>query len=210
VSISGKLVIVNGGSSTGKSSLISEFVNLSDEPWVTAGVDKFWMMFPIDFDSDCARSGRAFDFRLESEDGQLELVDIHTTALGHRLYTGMHHAIRAFVEVGLNVIVDHIFWEQSWADECARVFSSVDVLMVLTDAPEAVARQREDQRMDRPFSGLSRVTARKLRQVRIEYDLTLDTSTITPLDAALAVKSRLEAGPRPEALKRMRMALNQE
>jgi chloramphenicol 3-O phosphotransferase len=35
----GKIILLNGCSSAGKTSLVKEIQNLSDEPWLTFGID---------------------------------------------------------------------------------------------------------------------------------------------------------------------------
>jgi chloramphenicol 3-O phosphotransferase len=42
----GKLILLNGASSAGKSSILKELQNTLEEPYLNAGIDKFIFMLP--------------------------------------------------------------------------------------------------------------------------------------------------------------------
>jgi chloramphenicol 3-O phosphotransferase len=42
----GKILILNGTSSSGKTSIVRAFQTLSEKPWLDMGIDKFIWMLP--------------------------------------------------------------------------------------------------------------------------------------------------------------------
>ncbi len=80
----GKIIILNGTSSSGKTCIVRVLQNILDEPYLEAGIDKFiWMMPP-----------RYLERPLW--DDVLGLAD-HAGAAGHTLVAGMHQAIEVLI-----------------------------------------------------------------------------------------------------------------
>ncbi len=74
------VIILNGASSSGKSSLLKELQNTLDEPYLNAGLDKFLWMLP----------SRYLDRPLW--DDVLGKAD-HAGITGHKLIYAMHRAV---------------------------------------------------------------------------------------------------------------------
>ena len=97
----GKIIILNGTSSSGKTCIVRVLQNILDEPYLEAGIDKFiWMLPP-----------RYLERPLW--DDVLGLAD-HAGEAGHTLVAGMHQAIEALSRTGNNVIADHVLVEPAW------------------------------------------------------------------------------------------------
>lgn len=183
----GTIIILNGTSSSGKTSILESLQTLLDEPYLNAGIDKFifmlperWLNHPLWDDV----LGRA------SEAGEM----------GHRLFSGMHHAIKALSCSGNNVIADHVLVEPAWARECAVLFADLPAYLIGVRCPLEVIEAREAARGDRTLGQAKKQFERVHAYTR--YDLEVDTSLLSPAECAAQIKARL-ASP-PDAFKRMR------
>jgi len=185
----GKIIILNGTSSSGKTSIVRALQDILDEPFLDAGIDKFIWMLPR----------RYLDRPLWDK-----VLGLATEAgpLGHRLMSGMHQAIAALSRAGNNVVADHVLVERRWLEECTRIFSELPALFVGVRCPLEVLERREAMRKDRTL-GQARAQFH-LVHVHGIYDLEVDTSESSAEACALEIKRRLEDGSSPEAFKCLR------
>jgi len=187
--VNGTIVVLNGTSSSGKTSLVRALQDLLDEPFLDAGLDRFLWMLPSRY------------LRPPLWDEVLGRA-VEAGPAGHQLVSGMHHAIATLSRTGWNVIADHVLVEPRWLEECCMLFSDLPAYLVGVHCPLAVVEERERQRKDRTLgqarAQFSRVHAHGL------YDVEVDTSLASPEDCARRIKARLEDGVRPVAFGRLR------
>lgn len=182
----GTILLLNGASSYGKTSLLRALQALLAEPFLDAGIDKFIWMLPK----------RYLDRPLWDE---VLGLNVRAGPLGHRLFSGMHHAIAALSRAGNPVLADHVLVEPRWVAECAALFSGLPAYLVGLRCPLEVLEERERQRRDRTWG-----QAREQFEVvhaHVVYDLEVDTSLHSPEECALQVREMLEAGNVPRAFK---------
>jgi chloramphenicol 3-O phosphotransferase len=184
----GTVLILNGTSSSGKTSILKELQNILSEPFIDAGIDKFIWMLPQ----------RYLDRPLWDD-----VLGLATSAgeTGHRLFSGMHHTIAALSAAGNHVIADHVLVEPSWVTECARLFHNLPAYLIGIKCPLEVLEQRERDRKDRTLGQACAQFGVIHRDVT--YDLEIDTSTQTVTESALTIKTWLETQPQPAAFKRI-------
>lgn len=190
----GKIIVLNGTSSSGKTTLLKALQKVMDEPYLDAGIDKFIWMLP----------GRHLDRPLW--DDVLGEAD-RAGELGHRLFSGMHHAIAALSWRGNNVIADHVLVEPKWVSECAVLFADLPAYLVGVRCPLDVVDEREQSRRDRTLG-----QARKQFDVvhaHGVYDLEVDTSLLN-VDECVACIERLVNMTTPHAFKALATRLNHE
>jgi chloramphenicol 3-O phosphotransferase len=184
----GTIIILNGTSSSGKTSIVHALQDMLDPPYLEAGIDKFIFMLPKRY--------------LERPlwDDVLGLAE-HAGAAGHTLMAGMHQAVLALSLAGNNVIADHVLVEPTWREECASLFASLPAYLVGVRCPLEVLEARERSRRNRTL-GQARLQY-PLVHAGIDYDLEVDTSLLSPAECALRIKSRMEDGTPPAALKQI-------
>jgi len=177
----GTLIVLNGTSSAGKTTLLHELQQALAGPYLEAGLDKFLWMLP-----------RRYLAPPLWNDVLGEAVRAGDT--GHRLVSGMHHAIAALSRAGSHVVADHVLVDARWLDECRALFGGLPTLFVGVLCPLPALAERERSRADRTLGqaaaqlGLVHAAAR--------YDLTVDTSRLNPAQCAAAVAAHLAAqGP---------------
>ena len=105
----GTIIVVNGTSSSGKTSLVRALQARLDEPYLDLGIDRFIFALP----------GRYLERPLW--DDVLGRAD-RAGATGEALVSAMHHAIAAAAQAGMNFIADHVLVEQRWVEDAARLF----------------------------------------------------------------------------------------
>ncbi len=158
------VVLLNGASSSGKSSIARELQSIMSETWLRASVDLFGEMLPRALDAE--------EFA--------------------RFLSGVHRAIAELARAGFPVILDHVMAEREWLDELVRLFAGTPVLFVGVRAPLDVLEARERNRGDRQ-SGLAREQFDVVHR-HCHYDLELDTSVLNAVQCAQEIKDRLALG----------------
>ena len=176
----GRIVFLNGTSSSGKSSIARELLDvLDDGVFFHLAVDAFNAM----------RSKRAL--------GAAELdVALRRTRMG------FHRSVAAMAEAGNDIVVDHVLSEQWRLLDCLRVLRPEDVLFVGVHCPLDELARRERARGDRP-PGLAAQQYDRVHR-HADYDLECDTSTTDARECARLIKEFLPHRPTPTAFMRLR------
>lgn len=173
----GTVIVLNGTSSAGKTSLSTAVQQSLDRPFLEAGLDKFLWMLPAQY-----RRAPLWD----------EVMGRVTEAgpVGHQLVKGMHQAIASLSRAGSNVVADHVLIEPTWLTHCAEALAGLPTLFVGVACPLAVLEQRERARGDRTLGQATRQHAVVHRGAR--YDLVIDTSRMSPAEGAALIARHLE------------------
>lgn len=183
----GIIIILNGTSSSGKTSLVKALQKILDGPFLDAGIDRFLWMLPSRY------------HHRPMWDEVLGLAT-HAGPIGHRLMSGMHQAIAALSRSGNHVIADHVLVEPQWLQECAELFSDLPAYLIGVRCPLDVLEQREKERKDRTL-GQARAQFNIVHAHGV-YDLEVDTSLADPEKCAQQVVQHLQDGA-PTAFKRL-------
>ena len=187
-STTGKIILLNGTSSSGKTSIIKALQNILKDPYLDAGIDRFIWMLPQ----------RYLDRPLW--DDVLGLAT-EPGAVGNHLMSGMHHCITALSRAGNNVVADHVLVSDVWLEECARLFRELPAFFVGVRCPLAILERREVARKDRTL-GQARAQFHLVHAHGI-YDLEVDTAQLSAHECARQIKRRIEGGGPPDAFKRL-------
>ncbi len=203
---SGKLILLNGGSSAGKTSLALALQDLLPEPYLLLGIDIFWMSLPprqLDLD---AVDPEYYSWHLETHAGKKHFV-IEPGPILDRMIYARYRATAAFLDAGLNIIADEVLWKREWLEDALRVFAPFQVTMIGVHVSDAEGARRERSRGDR-HAGWNRGSARYAhRNARGRYDLEIDTTNDTPEACARKLKAALDGGLAPTAFQKLRAEL---
>src|SRR3989339_429045 len=108
LSAEGMVIILNGPSSVGKSSIVKAFQAQQPTPWLGAGIDHLYVgVIPLHWLDDQPEH-RAIMTTEERFDGQAMSVKAIFGPAGEKVIKGMHSAIAAYAHAGNNVVVDYI------------------------------------------------------------------------------------------------------
>jgi chloramphenicol 3-O phosphotransferase len=186
---SGRIILINGTSSSGKTTLVKGLQSTLPDLWLEMGIDRFAHALPGRVRGK-ATWPQLFPYVRPAgrSDGPFR---IETTALGQQFIAGMHATVAALADTGLNVIVDHVLLEQGWLEECARMWARFAVLFVGVRCPLDIVIRRELERKDRTIGQAEAQFAVIHRWG--DYDVEVDTSILAPDEAVAKVSHALEA-----------------
>ncbi|MFD9429283.1 chloramphenicol phosphotransferase CPT family protein [Streptomyces sp. NPDC060002] len=175
----GRIIFLNGTSSSGKSSIAKALLTVLDDTYFHMPVDAFHAM----------RSRR-------------DIAPDELPAVLRRTWMGFHRAVAGMAAGGNNIVVDHVLSEPWRLLDCIALFAPEDVVLVGVHCPLPELERRERERGDRP-PGLA---ARQITQVHAHglYDIECDTNTGSPADCALQIKDFIPHRPAPTAFERLK------
>jgi chloramphenicol 3-O phosphotransferase len=188
----GTIILLNGTSSAGKTSIVRALQNMLEEPYLEAGIDKFIWMLPE----------RYLERPLWDD-----VLGLATQAggTGHTLVLGMHHAIEALSRTGNNVIADHVLVEARWRQDCIQRFSELPAFFVGVRCPLEIVEQWEKARRNRTL-GQARAQFAVVHGPGV-YDVEVDTSRDTAEACALQIVTRIKTGEPPSALRKLKQQI---
>lgn len=202
---SGKIILLNGPSSAGKTTLAITLQQMLPEPYQHIALDQF-------------RDGMAGRYRgLNAPDGTsgaqgLNVVpvshetgpvaDVRFGEVGRQVLRGMRRAIAAFAREGNNVIIDDLMLEPDFLFDYLDVMAEFYVLFVGVKCSLDVLNAREAKRAGR-LPGTARSHFDRVHGSGI-YDVEVDTSIATPHACAREILDRLHDPEPPTAFAELR------
>ncbi|HKF84845.1 MAG TPA: AAA family ATPase [Candidatus Limnocylindrales bacterium] len=186
----GRVVVLNGTSSAGKSTLTRALQTRLGGPWLGVGIDTVVFALPKAY-RDLPHWAEIFRY-VPAEAGSDAPFRIETGELGHRLVEGMHRMVASLADAGLWVIVDHVLLEPDWLPDLAARLARHEVLFVGVRCPLDVLVAREAARKDRTIGQ----AAAQFDVVHRAggYDLEVDTTLLDAEAAADRVARTIENG----------------
>lgn len=200
----GIIIILNGPSASGKSSIQKELASLFDKPYLKIGIDNFFVgVLPEKYifgplpenPEDIVMKGTA----TQDENGPLFKLEFGPE--GEKIISGMHHAIAAYAKQANNIIVDYILYEQPWLKELVYVLKDYKVYFIGIELPLEILQEREKARNTSPV-GHARTHYKTVHEHNI-YDLIIDTSKLTAKEAAIFIKHYIHNTQDPQAFKKL-------
>lgn len=189
----GRVIVLNGPSSAGKSTFCKALQTTLDEYWWHVEMDAFTAMQPT------WRVPDAWEPTPEERPHPSWNPDARLAGF----LTGWYQCIRALALVGNNVIADAGFLKREWLHEQADALDGIAALYVGVYCPLEEVERREQARGDRK-PGYAR-SQYDLVHRHGPYDITVDTSVLGPQEVAEVIKTAL-ATPRvaPSAFELLR------
>jgi chloramphenicol 3-O phosphotransferase len=117
-----------------------------DNKEIKFGIDKLIWALPRRY-IDTSAWHQVFEYHWHDTPAGSKL-EICAGPLGKQLFSGMHHAIAALAESGLNVIADHVLIEPEWVAECARLFQGLPAYLIGVRCVLEILEERERARKD--------------------------------------------------------------
>lgn len=184
----GRIILVNGASSSGKTTLCRSVSEALDEPFWHFSFDHLRNsgMLPIE------RFGKgAFDWQ----------------RLRPSFFSGFHECLAAWARTGNDLIVEHIIETKEWQRQLALLLVPFDVFTVVLRCPIEELERREEMRGDRR-PGEARADFESIYGFAVR-DLELD-STDSPQTNTAALLSAWRGRRSPSALAKMASELQRE
>jgi chloramphenicol 3-O phosphotransferase len=173
-----QVIVLNGGSSSGKSGLARCLQAVLPDPWLTFGVDSFIGGMP----PALTISSAGIEI---SRDGEVAVGPVF-----RELEDAWMAGIAAMARAGGRIILDEVFLggaasQQRWRDALA----GLDVLWVGVRCDGDVAAGREIARADR-VPGQARAQAELVHR-GVSYDLEVDTARAESIECARIIAARV-------------------
>ncbi|MFF8096386.1 chloramphenicol phosphotransferase CPT [Streptomyces sp. NPDC016675] len=174
-----QVIVLNGGSSSGKSGIIRCLQAVLPDPWLALGTDTLVEAMPAS---------------MQRSDGGIEFAADGSVLVGPAFRT-MERAwiegVAAMVRAGARVIVDEVFLggadsQRRWQD----ALGGLGVLWVGVRCDAAVAAGREVARGDRTV-GMAASQAEAVHR-GVSYDLEVDTTHTEAMACARTIAARVE------------------
>jgi chloramphenicol 3-O phosphotransferase len=173
----GRVVLLHGTSSSGKTTVARAVQRLADEPWVRLGIDAFWNAVDERWMEHGPLAAEGFAW--------MEDARIVPGPAGQRLAKGMRAAVAACARAGNDMLVDDVFVDPAWLEGWRSELAGLGWLLVGVVAPLDVLEERERARGNR-VAGEARFQFDVIHS-GIEYDVTVDTALQLPEECAGAI-----------------------
>ncbi|WP_454780964.1 phosphotransferase-like protein [Legionella sp. WA2022007384] len=214
----GKIILLNGSSSSGKTSTCRALQDMMEEQYVLLGLDVYSQATPPKQNNMATIESRYFSAEKYLKDG-LEYYNISTGPLLDKVICASFSSIAAYLDVGINVISDQLFWSPLWFQAALNAFIPYKVFFVGLFVSDAEGLRRELQRSQaagahdiqgngRP-GGWNRTSALVTHQNMI-YDFSIDNTHLSIQETAKRIKEAFEATSNPTAWKNLHEIFKQE
>src|SRR5262245_28374556 len=149
------IILLNGASSSGKSSIAAVLQERLEEPFLLAGVDNFRPSLPeryfaapgrIAMDPPEGALARQACYLKTVREGEDVWYELHLGPIVRRLTIGRQAAIAALASAGNNLIVDEVLYEPEFVKSYAHALRGHNVLFVGLCCPLEILEQRERDR----------------------------------------------------------------
>lgn len=198
------LVLINGPSSAGKTSVARALQKRLAKPFLLYGIDHVSDCIPPHFRFD----SNAFPREWPEPDGSAPAKRSRKKKAPAPEITAdqwLRDARRMAGELarrGYNLILDEVLTQPARLEDYLAVFEGLEVYTVGLECSLEVLEAREAARPDRS-QGEARRTYDRVHQY-CEYDLLLDSADLTPEACAQLIAERISSAEPPQAFERMR------
>ncbi|MFI8849138.1 chloramphenicol phosphotransferase CPT [Streptomyces sp. NPDC053499] len=173
-----QVIVLNGGSSSGKTGIARCLQSILPDPWLAVGVDTLVDAMPVSLQT----SGTGIGF---AADG-----GVHVGAAFRTLEAAWMEGVAAMARAGARIVVDDVFLggsasQQRWQN----ALHGLRVLWVGVRCESTVAAGRETARGDRT-AGMAASQAQVAHQ-GVRYDLEVDTTRAEALECARTIAARV-------------------
>ncbi|WP_078866303.1 phosphotransferase-like protein [Streptomyces sp. NRRL S-1448] len=178
----GKVILLNGTSSSGKSSIAQALLDMLDGTWFHMPVDAFHAM-------RCKGP-------ISDEDLQAEI---------DRTCKGFHRAVAGMAAGGNNLVVDYPLSRRWRLLDLLDVLVPEDTLLIAVRCPLPELERRERDRGDRQL-GLAAMQYDQVHSHEL-HDLDVDSGLLSPEECARRIREFVPGRLRPTAFERLRQTL---
>ncbi len=175
------VILLNGSSSSGKSSIAQALRGIRPKPAFYVGVDHFNAMRPGWSTGD------------------------ETVSEGLAMNRALHRAVAVLATSGWDIIVEHVLVNPLYLKDCVEQLTALPVLFVGVRCPLEVLERRERERGDRTI-GIARDQIDRVHAHGV-YDMEVDTALHDPAECALQIQQRLTQEHRFTALRELKVSL---
>jgi chloramphenicol 3-O phosphotransferase len=190
----GCVVILNGVSSSGKSTLQRLISNhRKKEFWLSFGFDYgvAKTVPPYSYSYDFSFSNPNFFCQnIRCDDINGPCVMLKYGKFGNQVIEGLHRAIKAYAQQGLNLAVDYLAYENHWAQDLEYCLKDIPHLWVKVYGETNKIIEREKNRPNAVI-GLARPYMNLIHK-GINYELEIDTTKLSTEETLKQLNSAID------------------
>jgi len=172
-----KLIVLNGASSSGKSSIALALQDLWPRPLLVTGLDTYIGGWPSKFTKFIGEDGTSTEqtvgLRVVPGNGPAPSWIFESGEQFNQLVRLVHRAWASYGKGGIDQVVDHAIFEESMRLDALATLTNAFWVGVMCDMDELV--RRETQRGDRP-TGFASGTSAVVHE-GMSYDLVVDSTS---------------------------------
>ncbi|MGW0179356.1 chloramphenicol phosphotransferase CPT family protein [Nocardia sp. NPDC003345] len=178
----GRIILLNGVSSAGKTTLARQLLTDLASPYFHMSVDMFGAM--------------------RAEAATHALDDAARQEVLRRTRAGFHRAVAGMARAGNQIVMDHVLSEPWRLRDCLEVMTGLDIVFVGVHCAPEELRRREHARGDREPG----TAEGQLGQVHAHgiYDLEVDTTYRSPESCSAAIGDFIDGAGSARAFDRLR------
>ncbi len=180
------VILLNGTSSAGKTSIAKEIQAQFEKPILHVGIDHYFGMLPESYYLDGERAAEGFNF--VHRPGPLVFVEEGPVA--RQLTKAMHHSIKALAKGGFNLVLDEVLVLEEDYRDYLELLKDCRLFVVGVTLPLKEAEVREIARGDR-YPGQARAIY-DVVHVGKQYDLVIDSSLHTSRESARLILQAIQ------------------
>jgi aminoglycoside 6'-N-acetyltransferase len=193
------IIFLNGAPSSGKSVIARALMHQSERPYLYYSIDhlvNFWIDEKFVAFEDEPKSWFFHQHILDTQDIPSATVE---GPHANQLHWDMIEALMVFLKKGYDLIIDEVLWKSDIFQRYAKALCIADkVYMVKIICNLIECERRESLREDR-YIGLARELYEKVYLTPPDYDLEVDTTSITPNECANQILTYIEKNEKPRA-----------
>lgn len=196
----GKIIILNGTSSAGKSTTARAVQAVMAETCLHLGVDHFQQTFPpglIGIGTTLTGELAGWQVRY-SQNG---LQEVRIGPLGYRLGEAMYRAAAGISDAGIHVVMDDVIWTRQMLATAVKILHAYPVYFIALDLSLAAAEKREQTRDDRG-PGNAQYFYPLVYELNDIYDARIDVEKHDPETSACLINTAV-ATNQPTAFKKL-------
>jgi chloramphenicol 3-O phosphotransferase len=188
----GTVIILNGPSASGKSSIQKEFQYLMmPNLWIKLGIDNLFDKPMPDINLENLQFWQTENqIRwVETTQGsdQNAIITLFVGPDGEKVVYGMNSAIAEYAKNGCNIIVDYIAYKKKWLDDLRDKLKNMRTYWVKVTIPLSVLEEREVARSTSP-KGHAR-SHYDFVYWNVKYDLEVNSAKESAAEIAKRIKS---------------------
>ncbi|CAG8766772.1 28607_t:CDS:1, partial [Racocetra persica] len=101
-----KIILLNGPSSAGKTSIVKAIQHLSEEPWLTMGVDVSFATMPAKYLPGGKKAHEGINFVTGTDEKGFSIMRVESGDYGKKVGHSIKKVAKCLVDDGHNLILD--------------------------------------------------------------------------------------------------------
>ena len=189
-----KIIFLNGCGSSGKTSIARAIQHESPDLWLSFGVDTFIDMIPF------GRQEPYLKF-IPGQNDRGPIMHVESGAEGAKLFSIMPQFAEMLAARGNNLIIDEVLFDEEALKAYVHHLKTHTVYYIGVFCDLELMQEREVLRRDRCV-GLSNDQIDRVHQGALNsYDFKVDTTAISPFEAARLILKYIDDNPVPKAFR---------